>query len=389
MCASMLFRQIFLISMTTLCASAVRAQTATQDLRSCIQAGLPLYQVSYYNYSENEILNAFYSKLCAKSYVWRDLTENEREGARSSWLGQYGNFAGDWSQGGSTTSEEVHYRASCQTLQSRFANNTLTVTQVNEIRGDQDRFIEACAHANANGVRMLPQIPSAPSGLLVLNFSTMVADRAIKGITVSNLTCELDGQEIDGAISPPRLFTNDAAQIVCKRTKRPIVVSGGSGEYFPHADITVSTNYANSSPKIELPEEVDGVLRARLSVLEGRMNPVGTIVALEGADAQCPPSWRRYDEANGRFLRGASALAPGGETGGKNTVQLSVRNMPAHDHGGSAGTFVDDGPDAGHYGGGPLGKGNVKASIRRQGGGEAFQILPEYIAVTFCVKLEQ
>lgn len=364
----------------------LQAQTSVTDLTACITAGLPLYQYHESRYTRTEILQTFYSSFCAVSYDFTRLNKTQKEGVRAMWKGQYGDFAGDWSNNGTNDSEEVHYRQSCDTLHAMFQGSTVSISTINSIRGDQDRFIEACMVANAEGVRMRPQLPTSPSGLVVLSFSSDVVNKEITGVQTVNLECELDGEEINGALPTARVFSGNAAQIICERAHRPIVVVGSQGEYYPPADVVVTTNYAELSPKISLPEEVDGQLGTRMLTLEARMNPVGTIIALRGSAATCPTGWDVYADASGRFLRGSSQEYPAGVLSGQDTVKLEVPNMPRHNHGGSAGNFVSRSPDNGSFSGGDNGTSSNNAKINWEGNGTPFRIIPSFVSVTYCVK---
>lgn len=367
------------------------AQTAAEDLRACISAGAPLYQVSSVRHNETDLQSAFYSKFCKVQHDWGSLNKEDQEGVRTSWLGPYGDFAGDWSKSGTVSSEEEHYKASCDTLEQKFHGVTITSEQIYDIRGNVDQLIQACQIANFDGVRMVPQIPGEPSGFLVLNFSTQLADRAIKGVATANLDCELDGVTVNGNLTQPREFTNNAAQIVCRRSHRPISVYGASGDYYPPSEIVVSTDYAQEAPKIALLEEVDGVLRTRLATLEDRMNPVGTIIELEPGKP-CPANWTLYTSGQGRMLIGAVAGNPSsggtggfteGSTGGAIMHQLTIPEMPKHDHGG------DRYMRYAYGGNGAFGSGAnqfSQPSIAAQGEDKPFDILPPYLAVTRCVK---
>lgn len=110
-------------SITMLGASAISSGIVlaeSDDFAACISSGVPLYTISSEKYSKRELESAFYSKFCNVQRDWNKLSKENQEGVRTSWLGPYGNFAGDWSKGGAIASEEEHYRASCNVLDASY-----------------------------------------------------------------------------------------------------------------------------------------------------------------------------------------------------------------------------------------------------------------------------
>ncbi|MCZ7591632.1 MAG: hypothetical protein M5U15_05540 [Kiritimatiellae bacterium] len=70
--------------------------------------------------------------------------------------------------------------------------------------------------------------------------------------------------------------------------------------------------------------------------------PSGAIAMWSGQSDEVPAGWKLCDGANGtpdlrnRFIYGASASVPPGTTGGANAYSLTVAQLPAHTHAGTA-----------------------------------------------------
>lgn len=131
----------------------------------------------------------------------------------------------------------------------------------------------------------------------------------------------------------------------------------------------------------------------------------------------CPPGWEEYQEGWGRFVIGAVAeeklgIIPGdfrvdargvnllerelGRPGGSQSHQLTLDEIPSHDHGGatgsgSTGTFMQypaQGDTAGRiHGDVPFSIADHSHSISAQGGGQPHDNMPPYVALTMCRKL--
>ena len=119
-------------------------------------------------------------------------------------------------------------------------------------------------------------------------------------------------------------------------------------------------------------------------------------VELDGPrDDPCPDGWKRYREADGRFILGVGErdlkerAAPFAE-GGAETHTLTVDEMPRHDHFPGKGTIVDSLPD---YTPGKTGRVAVTRSTNgdnslswESGGSKPHNNMPPYIALYFCKK---
>lgn len=109
--------------------------------------------------------------------------------------------------------------------------------------------------------------------------------------------------------------------------------------------------------------------------------PTGAVLAFD-TNNECPSGWELYGKLAGRVLVGADEDKPHGSIGGKETHLLTIAQMPPHDHGGIyGGTSSKAGMNndfAYHTSG--------AERIQTQGGGQPFNIMPPYLATTFCVK---
>lgn len=139
--------------------------------------------------------------------------------------------------------------------------------------------------------------------------------------------------------------------------------------------------------------------------------PAGTIVMWSGDIANIPVGWALCDGTNGtpdlrgRFIVGAGGTYLVGDTGGANSVALTVSEMPVHSHtavvsqdGGFAHTFSS----ADAENGSPayarwtavrkdpvinLGAHSHTVTIGSTGGGQAHENRPPYFALTYIMKL--
>ncbi len=108
--------------------------------------------------------------------------------------------------------------------------------------------------------------------------------------------------------------------------------------------------------------------------------------------ASCPSGWAAFAPATNRFLVGSGNLYNLGATGGANSVQLTISQMPSHRHQ-TADNYSDwlrrAVPDS--WGGAkskvfmqPL---STVEYTNYEGGGAAHENRPPYVAVLFCYKL--
>ena len=132
--------------------------------------------------------------------------------------------------------------------------------------------------------------------------------------------------------------------------------------------------------------------------------PSGAIAAFAGA---CPSGWSTYSAANDRVIVGAGASYSSGQTGGSDSVTLSVNQIPSHQHGtflnaqiaNGGGTSVGPGrvyPDFI----GSVGNGYFDYNITGEttdssgwrtlsqaiGGGQPFDNRQQFLALNHCVK---
>ena len=94
------------------------------------------------------------------------------------------------------------------------------------------------------------------------------------------------------------------------------------------------------------------VNKALLQHMENHLVPPGAIIMWSGAINDIPVGWALCDGSNGtpdlrdRFIVGAGKSYNVGNTGGANTVALSINSLPPHTHG--AGT-LDTNTTGSHY----------------------------------------
>lgn len=117
--------------------------------------------------------------------------------------------------------------------------------------------------------------------------------------------------------------------------------------------------------------------------------PSGAVVAFDLRNG-CPAGWQSFDDSNGRFILGSGkgeglTLRPFGQPGGEETHKLTVLELPAHTHSYSSYVFSGskEGKQPAHI---KFGGGSVDGETKSTGQNEAFQIIPPYIALRYCVK---
>ena len=141
-------------------------------------------------------------------------------------------------------------------------------------------------------------------------------------------------------------------------------------------------------------------------LLDGANSLSGIIVMWSGAINKIPTGWLLCDGTNGtpdlrnRFIVGAGTDYSVGNTGGANTVTLTIAQMPSHTH-----TITDPGhaheytEHAGRQGtaqgGGDYGaiwtddteKAKTGISINATGSGQAHENRPPYYALAYIMKV--
>ena len=131
--------------------------------------------------------------------------------------------------------------------------------------------------------------------------------------------------------------------------------------------------------------------------------PSGAVVAFDLRDSCPEDGWERFDVASGRFLvasggDAATGMRPFRDMEGNLSVTLREPNLPEHRHQTALSALNVDGAGLKTS---PWGVATAPHSIRASisepagelstmtspvGGGEAFEIIPPYIALTFCKK---
>lgn len=369
----------------------VQAQSASDIIKACTDGAAKVFRTMFRNFSDYEQASFAYAKYCSVSSSYVGLSSADQQSFGASYAG-YGATYGNAS---SSSSMEQKYDAFCSQSASTFRVEERTRIELTAVDADAGRFLDTCLKSGAASVSMAYNLPVDPSDALNVIFSTIAAGKQINGIMITNGSCTIDGQAATPAFANPRVLTTgpeNNANVRCVRSSRPISIYGINGHHYPRTQVTFFTNYATAPLEITLPEEITGDLQARLSAIEGALVPPGTVVAMRtGQD--CAPGWSAYGQAAGRVLLGAiddTELAGGGgggfeagKAGGREKVELKVAQMPRHDHGG--GRFMR----YGYSGSGQFGSGNhpfSQPTIPNEGGGQAFSIMPPYLAQAFCVK---
>lgn len=130
--------------------------------------------------------------------------------------------------------------------------------------------------------------------------------------------------------------------------------------------------------------------------------PSGAIAAFSGG---CPAGWNAYTAAAGRVLVGAGSGYNVGDTGGANSVTLTVSQMPQHSHHMFANAqqgyntiqnYPDAAPNRGaagsssgasyNIGANTYGLGATQGATEKVGGNQPFDNRQPYLALNYCQK---
>ena len=124
--------------------------------------------------------------------------------------------------------------------------------------------------------------------------------------------------------------------------------------------------------------------------------PSGFIGLWSGAANAIPSGWYLCNGSNGtpdlrdRFVVGAGSGYSVGNTGGANTVTLTINEMPAHDHDTDLDgykVFATGPQPMGFIGyGGPGGYPGGYVNMQNTGGGQAHENRPPYYALCYIMK---
>ena len=118
----------------------------------------------------------------------------------------------------------------------------------------------------------------------------------------------------------------------------------------------------------------------------------GMIMMYTGTSA--PSGWALCDGHNGtpdlgdKFIVGAGGGYSVGDTGGANSVQLTIDQIPSHDHSYVGHTYPGSGPEQNQSGGvEDRTSFNVNKTSGTRGGGQYHENRPPYYALCFIMKL--
>ena len=143
---------------------------------------------------------------------------------------------------------------------------------------------------------------------------------------------------------------------------------------------------------------ISKVYDSRLTEIESKLDDVASTSGIpeklvaafsRSEESPCPTGWSLYDDAKSRFILGAghgSNLSSRNfnSHGGKEEVTLKPKNMPNHSHSFESAvsrTTANDGRGAG-----ALVKDPGARQTSKVGGDAAFEIMPPYIALYYCIK---
>jgi len=117
--------------------------------------------------------------------------------------------------------------------------------------------------------------------------------------------------------------------------------------------------------------------------------PVGGIIMWSGSVATIPTGWALCNGQNGtpdlrdRFIVGAGTTYNPGNIGGLSAVQLTIDEMPKHNHGIAGSYWAGTGPGGsftyGYYG-------NFGTAGQDQGGDKAHENRPPYYALAYIMR---
>lgn len=117
--------------------------------------------------------------------------------------------------------------------------------------------------------------------------------------------------------------------------------------------------------------------------------PVGAIVIWSGASTAIPEGWALCNGANGtpdlrdRFIVGAGGSYSVGNTGGENTVTLTVNQMPSHNH--SVSACTPTGATGSYISATNSSKNATPVTSTSTGGGQAHENRPPYYALCYIM----
>ena len=171
-------------------------------------------------------------------------------------------------------------------------------------------------------------------------------------------------------------------------------------------DVNIEFPY-NTSAKLNVDGEINASGTNKIQENGNDLIPAGAIIMWSGTSV--PAGWALCNGAagapdlRGRFIVGSGGVYNTGDTGGANSVALTVNEMPNHDHGGGSHdhtekTFNEINNDWKSGGanspGNGTGNGNASTTtgasgviINSEGGGAAHENRPPYYALVFIIKL--
>jgi hypothetical protein len=136
--------------------------------------------------------------------------------------------------------------------------------------------------------------------------------------------------------------------------------------------------------------------------------PANAVLAFEGT--KCPRGWKRYEEGDGRVIVGLGKADELGEerflgqTGGEETIVLTVPNLPSHRHvvfdlvysdlqtkAEDTNVIPDDPPSdpdhsVGATGDNSGGLGTERSQTENEGGGEPHSNMQPFVALLYCIQ---
>ena len=258
----------------------------------------------------------------------------------------------------------------------------------NAFFGTADRCIDALARAAQNQEAFFPVVTVLSHTQFEVAVTYRINPNNPRPLTIDFNTGPI---EIDYNPSVPYTFTaaNQTRSFRCaKPEEEPIF-------------LTVTADSLDDRGAFDLPGGGEiAILRRDVDELRARLaglSPIarGTIGAFNLAT--CPSGWSTFSAGVGRTIVGVGSgadLTPRTliQQGGEEAHTLTIPEMPSHDHGGqtqaSGAAMFWGGAAVGRFGAGdfPFSQDAHSHPIAMQGGNEAHNNMPPFVALLFCEK---
>lgn len=158
------------------------------------------------------------------------------------------------------------------------------------------------------------------------------------------------------------------------------------------ADITISSLPLGAPSRSAVIPFSEGSTTSKLNITQiaDLIIPIGSIIMWSGSIATIPSNWALCNGSNGtidlrdRFIVGAGRDYAVSSVGGLSSVNLTIDQMPKHNHGIAGSTWAGTG-NGGSFMYGYLG--NYGTAGQDQGGDQAHENRPPYYALAFIQRI--